>query len=99
MVFMVYTMVLTFMYPTLASAMTGYSANVEAFVNTTEGDYIRFSSFAFAYFVIHDGWRVQLGGDHGVTSSTDRNIGNEIMVMSSFRNLTGLEQIFLVISQ
>lgn len=68
MIFMIYTMVFTFMYPTLASAMTGYSANVEAFVNTTAGEYVPLGSFGFAYFVIHDGWRIEgLQGDHLVT--------------------------------
>ena len=65
MIFMIYTMILTFIYPTLASAMTGYSANVEAFVNTTAGEYVPFGSFGVAYFVIHDGWRIKdLQSDH-----------------------------------
>ena len=65
MIFMIYTMTFTFIYPTLASAMTGYSANVEAFINSTAGEYVPFGSFGFAYFVIHDGWRIDgLQGDH-----------------------------------
>jgi len=45
--------------------MTGYSANVEAFVNTTAGEYVPFGSFGVAYFVIHDGWRIKdLQSDH-----------------------------------
>jgi len=68
MIFMIYTMIFTFIYPTLASAMTGYSANVEAFINSTAGEYVPFGSFGFAYFVIHDGWRIdELQGDHLVT--------------------------------
>ncbi|KAL1794359.1 hypothetical protein ACET3X_007780 [Alternaria dauci] len=67
MVFMVYTMAFTFAYPTVASAMTGYSANVDAFVNTTGGEYVPLSAFSFAYYVIHDGWRIGLEGDHIAT--------------------------------
>jgi hypothetical protein len=70
MVFMIYTMIFTFIYPTLASAMTGYSANVEAFVNTTQGEYVPLNSFSLAYFIIHDAWRIpdlNLEGDHIIT--------------------------------
>jgi len=69
MVFMVYTMIFTFVYPTLASAMTGYSANVAPFINTTEGEYVPFGSFQFASFIIHDGWRIPgRDGGHIVTA-------------------------------
>ncbi|KAI4947340.1 hypothetical protein J4E91_006692 [Alternaria rosae] len=51
--------------------MTGYSANVEAIINTTAGEYVPFGSFGFAYFVIHDGWRIKgLQGDYLVTGNT-----------------------------
>jgi hypothetical protein len=58
MVIMVCTMVFTFVYPTLASAMTGYSANVDAYVSTTGGEYVPFSSFSYAFYIIHDGSRI-----------------------------------------
>jgi hypothetical protein len=77
MVFMMYTMIFTFIYPTLASAMTGYSANVDAFINTTEGEYVPLDSFSLAYFVIHDGWRIPdlgLEGDHIVTGKSTKHI-------------------------
>ncbi|CAN9432354.1 unnamed protein product [Alternaria alternata] len=64
MVFMVCTMTFTFVYPTIASAMTGYSANVDAFIQTTGGEYVPFNAFSFAYFVIHDGSRIGLEDDH-----------------------------------
>jgi hypothetical protein len=71
MVFMLYAMIFTFIYPTLASAMTGYSANVAAFISTTEGEYVPFGSFGLAYFIVHDAWRIpdlELEGDYIVTA-------------------------------
>jgi hypothetical protein len=44
--------------------MTGYSANVDAFIQTTGGEYVPFNAFSFAYFVIHDGSRIGLEDDH-----------------------------------
>ncbi|KAL6157539.1 hypothetical protein ACJQWK_06625 [Exserohilum turcicum] len=69
MVFMIYAMVFTLIYPTLAGAMAGYKANVVAFVNTTNGNLVPFASMDYAFFVIHDGERIGQGGDYLVTDS------------------------------
>lgn len=67
MCFMIFTMVFTLAFPTFASAMTGYSGNVGAFVNATDNNYVPFEAFEYAYFVIHDGWRIGKEGDYLVT--------------------------------
>jgi hypothetical protein len=67
MVFMVLTMVLTLAFLSLASAMTGYDGNLDAYVNTTNNVYVPFGSFGFATYVIHDGWRIDKGGEYIVS--------------------------------
>jgi hypothetical protein len=59
--FMILTMAFTLAFPTLAGEMTGYNENVQAFVNTTDNNYVPFEKFNFALFVIHDSDRVRLG--------------------------------------
>lgn len=54
-------------FPTLASAMSGYTANAEAYISIGS-DFVGFSQFVVVRYVIHDGWRVGLEGDHLVTS-------------------------------
>lgn len=53
-------------YPTLISAMSGYSANVEAFVSV-QSNMIPFSDFRIVRYIIHDGWRLGLTGNYLVT--------------------------------
>jgi hypothetical protein len=58
-------------FPTIASAMTGYSSTVEAVV-TVNGTFIPFSDFQMVRYVIHDGDRVLgLSKDYIVTGSLD----------------------------
>ncbi|RMZ73702.1 nad dependent epimerase dehydratase [Pyrenophora seminiperda CCB06] len=64
MCFMVFTMVFTLAFPSFASAMTGYNGNVKPFVLATDGNYVPFDSFHYAYYVIYDGWRVDKGGEY-----------------------------------
>jgi hypothetical protein len=47
--------------------MTGYSANVRAFVKTRDGNLVPFNTFQRVYFVIHDGQRVNKTDDFLVT--------------------------------
>jgi hypothetical protein len=63
MVFMIATMVFILIFPSFASAMTGYSGNVKSYSqNTTsispsgldDSDYMAFSSFQRVLYVIHD---------------------------------------------
>jgi hypothetical protein len=72
MFFMIATMAFTLAFPTLASAMTAYSGNVEAFVNTTDDTYVKFQDFNLAVYIIHDGWRIGKQGNHIVTDGRPR---------------------------
>jgi hypothetical protein len=58
MTFMVSTMIFISAFPTLGSAMTGYVANVQAFVNVTDGNLVPFNTFLKVCFIIHDGHRI-----------------------------------------
>lgn len=55
MIFMITSMVFIFAFPTLASAMTGYSANVQPFVQNSDKSSLLFNTFQPLYYVLHDG--------------------------------------------
>ncbi|KAH4006604.1 hypothetical protein HBI13_161020 [Parastagonospora nodorum] len=69
MVFVVVTMVFILAFPVLASAMTGYSANVEPFVRGEGAEYVPFEKLRALYFVVHDGDRIGLGKGEKVMDS------------------------------
>jgi hypothetical protein len=62
--FMILSMVFTLAFPSMASAMTGYNGNVQAFIRTLDENYVPFEKFTFALFVVHDGERVGLDRDY-----------------------------------
>jgi hypothetical protein len=65
MVFIITTTIWIWVFPSFASSMTGYSSNVKAYIQV-DGDYVAFGSFCRIMFVIHDGWRIDKGGEHVV---------------------------------
>jgi len=67
MVFIILSMSFVLAFPTMASAMTGYTANSASFVPDHSGNLISFSQFQPLVYVIHDGWRIGLTGDYPVT--------------------------------
>lgn len=69
MVFVIGTMVFILAFPVLASAMTGYSANVEPFVRGEGSEYVPFGSLRALYFLVHDGERIGLGKGEKVMDS------------------------------
>jgi hypothetical protein len=73
MIFMVSTMIFICAFPTLGSAMTGYSANVKAFVKVTDDNLVAFDTFRRASFVIHDGRRVNQTDDFIVYNDRGMN--------------------------
>lgn len=70
-VFMVVTMVYVLIFPTFVSSMSGYSANVQAFVEDQSERYVPFSDFTQLYYTIHDAERIK--GD-GIKLSNDTRI-------------------------
>jgi hypothetical protein len=75
MTFMVWTMIFISVFPTLGSAMTGYGANVQAFVNSTDGNLVPFYAFQRVYYIIHDGKRLNKTDDFRVTYGGYPGIG------------------------
>ncbi|OTA93561.1 hypothetical protein M434DRAFT_290086 [Hypoxylon sp. CO27-5] len=67
MIFIVWSMLFLIGWPTLASAMTGYTTLNKAFVPDNNGNYIPFSDFQPIAYIIHDGWRVNLTSDQVVS--------------------------------
>jgi hypothetical protein len=65
-------------FPTLASAMTGYSANSKAFIQS-EGQLIPFSAFRLIRYVIHDGSRVGLYDPYFVNVNLNITEGNPLL--------------------
>lgn len=68
MVFMISTMAFNIAFPAFASAMTGYSANVQAYVEDRSGNYVPFSNYRILYYTIHDGDRISKTKDFQITS-------------------------------
>ncbi|KAI1453737.1 hypothetical protein F4805DRAFT_442369 [Annulohypoxylon moriforme] len=67
MVFMIISMIFILVFPTLASAMTGYVPVNEAFVLGESGNLIPFADFKAVAYVIHDGYRINLTTDAYIT--------------------------------
>lgn len=71
MAFIILTMTFVLIFPTLGSAMTGYSGNVEAYIPDSNGNNILFSSFRPLYYILHDGDRVGLTKDYEVLAAQE----------------------------
>lgn len=65
-VWLIMSMLFIVAFPSMISAMSGYSANVEAFVRV-ENNMIQYSDFRIVRYIIHDAWRLGMMGDHLVT--------------------------------
>lgn len=63
----IFTAVFILLFPTLGSAMTGYTPNNDAFVKAYDGTLIPIDSFELIGYVIHDAWRINLTGDYALT--------------------------------
>ncbi|KAH7142700.1 hypothetical protein B0J13DRAFT_503038 [Dactylonectria estremocensis] len=89
MTFFIIAMIYVLAWPTLAGAMTGYTSANGAFVIDNQQNLISFSSFTPVAYVIHDGWRLNLTGNHLVSyigsSSRDKE---PIMMIGSTPDAT-----------
>jgi hypothetical protein len=70
-VFMIGTMFFLLAFPTLASAMSGYDANVAAYLPDADNNFISFTDFSRVLYVVHDGWRINEDGNFWVTEEDD----------------------------
>src|SRR5262245_36844368 len=67
MIFMMATMIFILAFPTLASAMSRYDANVASYMPDEDDNFIPFKSFSRILYVIHDGWRINQSGNYWIT--------------------------------
>ncbi|KAJ4987007.1 hypothetical protein SVAN01_07548 [Stagonosporopsis vannaccii] len=67
MVFMILTMIFILAFPTLGSAMTGYSGNVIPYVPDLDENFLPFHDFSIVLYTIHDGSRINKTDDYHVT--------------------------------
>jgi hypothetical protein len=61
-IWLITSMLFIVAFPSFISAMSGYSANVEAFVRV-ENNMIQYSDFRIVRYIVHDAWRIGLTGD------------------------------------
>lgn len=54
MLFMILSLIFVMVFPTLAGAMTGYTATYAAFIKDDDGNYARFATFHPVVYEIHD---------------------------------------------
>lgn len=57
-------------FPTAAGAMTGYSANLQAFIQDESRRFVPFSELSTLYYTIHDGERISRTKDVQIISLT-----------------------------
>ncbi|EXJ55471.1 hypothetical protein A1O7_08398 [Cladophialophora yegresii CBS 114405] len=57
-------------FPTILSAMTGYSVNIGSFVQVDDGNLVQYSNFTLIRYIVHDAHRIDqtLGKDYKVTT-------------------------------
>ncbi|KAK0748475.1 hypothetical protein B0T21DRAFT_389336, partial [Apiosordaria backusii] len=68
-VFTIMSLVFIIIFPTQASALSGYVGIAEAFIKDYRGNYVKFSEFDFALYILHDGHRVNMTDDLVITAT------------------------------
>jgi hypothetical protein len=81
MTFMIISMTFVLVFPTLASAMTGYTANNEAVIKFGNGTQTPFGNFRQLVAIIHDGDRINRTAEFKVFKDSKPN---QIKVCGSY---------------
>ncbi|ETI21021.1 hypothetical protein G647_07364 [Cladophialophora carrionii CBS 160.54] len=65
-------------FPSILSAITGYSVNIGSFVEVDDGSLVQYSNFAMVRYIVHDAHRIDeaLGKDYQVTTSRSGGYGD-----------------------
>ncbi|KAJ9613136.1 hypothetical protein H2200_003077 [Cladophialophora chaetospira] len=73
-------------FPTVVSAMTGYSVNIESFVEVDNGNLIQYSNFTLVRYIVHDADRIDksLGKDFQVTTAGNVKGSREISQIDDY---------------
>jgi hypothetical protein len=67
MAWIVLSTVFVVSFPTLASAMTGYSGNSKAYIQDANDNLVPWgTNMVNVNFIIYDGWRVNLTGNYPI---------------------------------
>ena len=82
MVFMIATMIWIWIFPSFASAMTGYSANIKAYIQDADDNFISFDDFRRAMYVIHDGWRIGKPENYVIPYNTISGMWHEVLKLN-----------------
>ncbi|WQF79509.1 hypothetical protein CDEST_04523 [Colletotrichum destructivum] len=77
MVVMIFVSIFVLLFPTLGGAMSGYSANNDAYVKGYEGTLIPLDEFTIVGYIIHDAWRINMTGDLLLTYPLLTNLATE----------------------
>jgi hypothetical protein len=77
-------------FQTMVSAMSGYTANIQSFVEVDTGNLVRYSGFSLVRYVVHDAHRINstLEKDFKVTTTTPDYVG-EIAHLSDYGSSDG----------
>lgn len=67
MCFMVFTMLFSLVFPTLGSAMTGYSGKVAPYIQDADRNFVSFNNFSIVMYTIHDGERIGQKNEYHAT--------------------------------
>jgi hypothetical protein len=73
MAFMVATMAFVLAFPTLASAMTGYTSIVGAYILDRQNNWIGFDKFVQVLYTAHDGNRIGQANPFYVTDKATQS--------------------------
>jgi len=64
---MVFTMLFSLVFPTLGSAMTGYSGKVAPYIPDPDGNFIPFNNFSIVMYTVHDGEKIGQKNEYHAT--------------------------------
>lgn len=74
------SMMFVIAFPTLASAMTGYTPAIQAFVRRDDSSFVLFSELELTAYVIRDGTRLNLTKDYAVSfTNSDKNFEGRML--------------------
>ncbi len=85
-VWMIISAVFVLAFPTIISAMTGYSVNIQSFVQVDNGNLVQYSKFTLIRYIVHDADRIHesLGKDFQVTTGGNVDGTREITQLREY---------------
>ncbi|KAI0457980.1 hypothetical protein F5B21DRAFT_462399 [Xylaria acuta] len=73
-VWILLSMIFVLAWPTLIASMSGYTPEMDAYVQDVDGNFVQYTEFQLLNYIIHDGWRIGLNEDYPITATQSRNI-------------------------